>query len=289
MSIHVDVGADVDCGVQCAHMQPHNAKLCPGDVATQPYAGGPCAHTKYDYSRLNDWLEKMEMPSTSTISCSWDESEKEKHAASSPPQTFQTIADTFQRYESIDDVRPPSEPGILMTEGARGDGQRVEKFIRNTIDESKVIALGWQEQSWAMSWDGIFLDRQAEEGRIWDSEIATRWRAWLAPRGKDARGQTVSLRQIYMDKHAKVLPSTPTFITTFTRHTGRAMPGAIRGKRLSSGARLGDGCSSLFFVSLSCLSSRLLFTQDIAFATCPLHACARPVAGANAHPACHAA
>lgn len=206
---------------------------------------------KYDYSRLNDWLEKMEMPSRSTMSCSWHESEKEDHAASSPPQTFQNLAAAFERYESIDDVRPESDPGIL-TEDAGGDGQRIENFVRNTNDESKVIALGWQEQSWAMSWDGILLDRQAEEGRIWNSEISTRWRARLAPRGEDARGQTVSLRQIYMDTHAKVLPSTPTFITPFTRHMGRAMPSAIRRKRLSSGARLGVGCSSLFFVYPAC-------------------------------------
>jgi hypothetical protein len=245
-------------------MKPDNAKLCPcpGDVAAKPAAGpsnfgdcGPCAHKKCDYSRLNDWLE-------STVSCSWHESENEDHAALWPPQIFQTNVATFERYESIDEVRPDSDPGILTEEDARGDGpQRVENFIRNTIDESKVIALGWQEQSWAMPWDGILLDRQAEEGRIWDSEIATRWRARLDPgAGKDARGQTVSLRQIYMDKHAKVLPSTPTFIIPFTRHMGRAMPGAIRRKRLSSGAPRNRLFVLVFRFSF-CLSSTLVHTR----------------------------
>jgi hypothetical protein len=206
-------------------------KSCAGNVAAQPAAGnvGDCGACASDNSRLNAWLEKhVQMP---TPICPLGEGENEDQAAPSSPQTSPTVVASFERYESIDDIRPDSEPGIEMADPLGGDGQRVANFIRNAVDEITDIALGWQEQSWAMSWDEIFLDRQAEGGRIWDSKIATRWRARLAPSGQSPRGQTVSLRQIYMDKHAEVLPATPPFTMPCTRRMGRAMPGAIRRER----------------------------------------------------------
>lgn len=132
-----------------------------------------------------------------------------------------TNAWMFQRYASLDGLRPASLQGDVVQPGPAHpspscdeEANNVARFLSNA--GNAIIAQvpdDWARAPWAVRWDDLVLSRDLEK-RLGTSPTSTLWRASLLTTKESsssgAERRPVVAKQIYMDRHSKVgspLPS----------------------------------------------------------------------------------